>query len=1595
MRSPAENFDDLIDAAAAGIEPERRELFVEFSGRLLTGVETHHAGGLSVLGTLALDAFAFAERRQPGAVEVRVHDPRDRSGHSVVEILQDDRAFIVDSVRLVLARFGLEARTTLHPIYAAERDAEGRLLRVSTPTDGEHRESYVYMEVAPALPESERDAFVAALEQVVGWVRDVTDDHRRMIRAVRELVVNLEYAGPNLPGGVERAAKVRRFLDFLADGRFVFVGMRRYRLDEVDGELEAQIVPGTGLGMWRDDDSSRLALARRGEDIPEEIRDDALDERIILISKSRMESRVHRHGRLDRLVVKEHDGQGRLTGFTIAVGLFTLRLLRTPGSQIPLLSERLQDVLGRLDLSHGSHDHKALVAAFDSAPVEVLIGADVDALVDLLQELVEAAGAKHARLLLRTHPRGRTLYAAVLLPREHYREDLRAGVRHLLERLAGASYIDDRINFVDEGTAVIHCFCTCAEGQQLAPDADALEAEIRMLCSPWEDQLLDALRERNGGANAPELAARYETAFPSEMRARTHPHDAVRDVEALERLHETGVPQFSLYFDHGDTERSTATLRIYLAEAPLLSDVMGITDHFGLRVVDAQLAHIEPRGRTQVAVESLRILPLGANQTDLDAVAGRLSDALAAALTGVATSDELNGLVLGAGLDWRQVDCIRACLEYLLQLQTVLSRPFLRSVLLDNPLAVRVLIQLLESRHDPELLDAEREAVGARLRTSFEAYRDRITSLNEDRALSGFLELIEATLRINTFAPSPTPHRVVFKLDPSRLSSVSGVVPHREIFVWSAKMMGIHLRGGPVARGGLRFSDRHDDLRVEILGLMSTQMLKNGLIVPVGAKGGFVLRESGLSPSEARAQADEQYRIFISSLLDVTDNLAPDGEVLGPEGVQRLDGDDPYLVVAADKGTAHLSDTANEIAVGRDFWLGDAFASGGSEGYDHKKYAITARGAWECVKHHFSELGIDPEQDDYTVVGIGDMSGDVFGNGLLLARRARLLAAFDHRHVFLDPDPDPEAAFRERQRLFDLPRSSWADYDPAVLSEGGCVQPRSAKRIPVPPAMAERLGIRAEAVSGPELVKAILGMPVDLLWNGGIGTYVKAGSETHADAGDRANDAVRIDASALRARVVGEGGNLGLTQAARVEAALLGVRLNTDAIDNSAGVDLSDHEVNYKVALAPAIRSGRLAAEARRELLFSVADEACEAVLAHNRSQALALSLDERRSLREPDAFLLASDLLCSAAGLDPLDLGLPDAAALSERAGQGTGFTRPELAVLLGLAKLQALSELGQSELPRLAYLEPEFRGYFPERFQQEQAAELGGHRLRDEITALRLVNRLIDAGGATTLTSLTSELGVGLGEAAAALLQAEDLLRIPGYRLQLLKGVGESREGVYGALIELDAGVHEVARYLVRIGTETLEAGRVDALRKQIDLLRGSMRDYLSPGEAQRLDARTQRLEEQGLAADLAYEVAGLPLADRGLNILRICARFEAVPPLDAARAYAALGDQSGINWLYGRLSQTPAHSLWDRMLLADVRWDLLDLQREITEGVLAAGGDDLEGAVVRFLEDHATEIDRVQALERRSAAEATPGALAVIAARLRCLASGSGGD
>ncbi len=1524
------------------------------------------------LAALAWRMFEFAHERKSG-ISLRVWNPPDTPGRTALEIVQPDRPFLVDTTRMLLRELSLREECFVHPVLQIDRAGGAFALG-----RGE-RESVMYVEVAPRVAEPEK--LEAELRRRLASLEAITDDHRRMVRLVREAEANVEFAGQFIPGAAERADKIRRFLAWLPADNFVFMGVRRYAAERSSsGTLRIALRPGAGLGLFRDDASSRFQSALEGAAIPEEIREQLADPRIILIGKSRIPSLVHRAGRLDRVLVKEHDERGQLSGFTVVCGLFTFRALRTPGSQIPLLYERLEAILAEKQAAPQSHRQKAIVTTFDQTPAEFLLASHPDACARVIEDIIAAEGSDEPQLVLSVDPNRRSLYAAVVMPRYRYRDELRGAIEQALVAHFGPLQTDSRTSFIEEDTALIHFFCTPAGPRLGDAPFEQVERAVREKIAAWIDRLAEALAEQLGHDAGLELAEYYDGAFSEPYCVDTDPRDAARNVLALERLHAAnGAPQFALY-NEVDAPHD-ALLTLCLSQPRLLSELLPIVDRFGIQVVDARRESVRAANRAPATLVALRVVTLG-EQPDLDALLPRLGEALRNVLEGRTPDDALSALVLVAGLDWREVDVLRTAVAYYEQIQGTLTAAHMRDTLLGNPVAVRLLLAYFRARLDPAL-SGDRAAREQGVREEFERYRARIPSLNEDRALAGLFGLVDATVRTSFFAER-TPYRLSLKLDATRIAELETPRPYREIVVSGPGFFGIHIRGGPIARGGIRYSDRPGDLRTEVLGLMRTQMLKNGIIVPVGAKGGFVVFPAPATPAEARARGDAKYREFIAGLLDVTDDVDARGAIVPPAGVLRRDGDDPYLVVAADKGTAHLSDTANAVAAERGFWLGDAFASGGSAGYDHKKFAITARGAWECAKHLFAELGLDPERASYSAVGIGDMSGDVFGNGFVVMRRVKLLAAFDHRHVFLDPDPDPERSWTERKRLFEKPGSSWADYDAAAISTGGGVFRRDASRIALSPAARAMLGIERAEASGEEVIRAALRMRVDLLWNGGIGTYVKSSEESHAEVRDRANDAVRVDGRELRARVVAEGGNLGFTQDARGEAALAGVRLEMDSIDNSAGVDLSDHEVNLKIALAPLLASGALSRPERDALLVEIADESCERVLAHNRAQALVLSLDERRAKLDREGFAWATEFLCKAEGMSPAQGKLPDAAALEARGG---GLLRPELAWLLGLAKLhlqRALLAAPAWELP--VFAEELYVAYFPARLARKFPAALAGHRLRREIGAMVATNRLVDTGGVALIPLLCRELEADAHVVANALLLAHEILADLDYRERVLASSAE-REAVYDALLVQDRALRGVARLLVRRGIANPSPERVARWRAGLAELRALRADLPARSALARGDDVRARFAARGFDEDLARDVASATVADHGVSMLLVS---ESAPAslADAAIAYTALGERTGLNWAVERIARAWPADSWDRLELELLRGELLDLHAELCGEVLRTSAGDASAAVERFLGARAPVLGRIEELQKRALASDRPSALAAVTKGLQRL-------
>src|SRR5215210_6606109 len=1287
--------------------------------------------------------FEFASARGDRPIAVRAFTPTiDEHGYetpgSVVETNTEDWPFLVDSVSAELRARGLGIVRVLHPIVGVERGSDGAIAAVLHPREASRRESVMHFDLDRRLEPDELDELAGALRGVLDDVRRTVQDFPRMADRSRRMV-QLAGAGTARYADDEVDETVA-FLEWLLHDNFIFLGYREYRF--ADGHIA--VVPGSGLGILADSASSTYAEPVPVDSLPPDVRERALEGELLIVSKTNRLSRVHRPVRMDYVGVRRISPQGEIVGEARMLGLFTTKAYAEPSSQTPLLHRKLRQILRAEDLIEGSHDYKAAVSLFDSFPKDELFAARTDDLRRAVVALLALQGDQ-VRLLGRRDPDGRSASLIVALPRARYDgELLERLVERFRERFATDS-VDSHL-VLGEGDRVQVHFRVHASGGLPAVNFRALEHEVVALTHTWDDELRDLLVGRHGDAPGRALAAEWGERFPRYYKAATSPQLAVHDIGCFVRLETLREPFVVGLQNERDQSGERTRIGLYKSGGKVeLSEAMPMLEDLGLRVIEEVPTRLKG-GDGETWVQDFGVLGPRDRPLDLDAHGARVADCIAAVWRGETESDPLNRLVILAGLDWRQIEILRAYRKYRQRVGSRFTESYQNDVLAEHASLTANLVELFELRFDPE--HPRDEAGEQALRDSIVRGLDAVESLDHDRILRNQLGLIDATLRTNAYRRGRG--AMSFKLRSADVPAIPQPAPLMEIYVYSAAMEGIHLRGGRIARGGIRWSDRMD-YRTEVHGLMRAQLTKNAQIVPEGAKGGFYLKQRPSDPVALREEVERQYVAYVRALLDVTDNRV-DGDVVHPPDIRVLDQDDTYLVVAADKGTATFSDTANRVAEDYGFWLGDAFASGGSSGYDHKRLGITARGAWESVKRHLRELEIDPATDAFTVVGIGDMSGDVFGNGMLLSDRIRLVGAYDHRHIFIDPDPDPDVSFAERRRLFDLAGSSWNDYDRAKLSEGGGVWPRTAKWIPLSEAAQRALGIEDEALAPNELIRDILRAPVDLLWNGGIGTVVKASDESDEAAQDRSSDAIRVDAAELRCRVVGEGGNLGVTRRARVEFARTGGHINADFIDNSAGVDCSDHEVNLKVLLGLAERAGELARPDRDALLLDVTDEVVAHVLYDSFLQAQIIAQETRRSASRLDAYEDLMTLLEDDGLLDRASEALPSAEELAERRRAGRGMERPEISLLLTYAKRRVKRGLLAAELLEDPWFERDLRAYFPHPVVERFGGLLGQHPLRRELAATINANLVVNALGPVFVSQLVSERGARPAEVVRA---------------------------------------------------------------------------------------------------------------------------------------------------------------------------------------------------------------------------------------------------
>ncbi|MGQ0776330.1 MAG: NAD-glutamate dehydrogenase [Pseudonocardiales bacterium] len=1565
------------------------------------------------LGAAVRSHCALAAERAPGRAVVRLLNPtRAGDGWSspgtVVQIVTDDMPYLVDSVVAQLDRIGVSAHRLLHPIMVVCRDLTGALQAVLADCDPDEApadalvESWMYLEIGRITDPERAQEVQQRLLAVLTDVREVVEDTERMAGTAVALADELDATPPPLPGG--EVAEGVALLRWLAARHFTFLGYRHYELvREPDATYPAlRAMLASGLGVLRRDSLAARSFST-GADVA-----DALSPDLLVLTQASVPSTVYRPIYPYYVGVKTFDERGEVTGEHRFLGVLTTTALHENVLDIPVIRSRVFEVIRRAGVPLESYSGQRMLEVVQTYPRAELFSTDLDSLYQTVTGVLSLTQRRTLRMFCRRDRYGRFFSCLVYLPRDRYTTTARLAMQDVLMRELHGTGVEYSARVGEAVHARVH-FTVHTDprhpGVPTAPDGAVITELLSDAVRTWDDRLLDAVHDAgaDGVRTTADLALRYAAAFPEAFKEDFDAATALVDIGRLEALAAQDGLDLS-YYQGVTTEPGERRFKLYLAgQRVSLSQVLPVLQQMGVEVVDERPYQVIRGDGVQcwiydfglrldaTLLEHLRGQPV-------DEVKGRFEDAFVAAWRGACEVDRLNALVLRSGLDWRQAALLRAYVRYLRQARSPYSPEYVEDVLLAHCGIAAALVALFEARFDPALDPVTRDICYDELAAQVTGMIDEVTGLDADRILRSLLTLVRATLRTNHYlrdggdggSGSGNPRSyLALKLDPRAVPGLPEPRPAFEIFVCSPRVEGVHLRFGPVARGGLRWSDRREDYRTEVLGLVKAQAVKNAVIVPAGSKGGFVVKrppaptgDPTLDREAALAEGIACYRMFVSGLLDLTDNLV-EGKIQPPQQVVRHDGDDSYLVVAADKGTATFSDIANDVAASYGFWLGDAFASGGSSGYDHKAMGITARGAWESVKRHFRELGVDPQTQDFTVVGIGDMSGDVFGNGMLNSAHIRLLAAFDHRHVFVDPDPDPARSYAERRRLATLPRSSWDDYDRSLISTGGGVWPRTAKRIPVSAPMRQALGIAAEVseLPPPELIRAILLAEAQLLFNGGIGTYVKAATETNADVGDKGNDAVRVDGADLRVQVVVEGGNLGLTQRGRIEFARKGGKVNTDAIDNSGGVDCSDHEVNIKIlldGLVGSVSGGALSPRERQDLLVEMTDEVAALVLADNADQNTLLGVSRAHGASMVSVHGRLVRRLEQDRGLDRALEALPTRAQFAALESAGAGLSSPELATLMAHVKLALTDEVLASELPDVDVFRARLPEYFPTPLRERFIEAIREHPLRREITTTLLVNEVVDGGGMTYAHRLSEELSASATDAVRAYAVTTEVFDLPA----TWRTIGELGTTVPTSvsdamMLELRRLLDRASRWLLLNRPQPLAVGaEITRFRPIVRALAPRVTGWLADREAANVTAATRRLVTQGVPDELAGRVGaalntfGLldvvevtELADRDTTATIELAEQHAER---VAKLYYALSAHLDIDRMLGSVSELARGDRWHALARLALRDDLYAALREITLDVLRSGDTqgDPDASIMRWEQQNASRLARARA-------------------------------
>ena len=1569
------------------------------------------AADTSSLAAVARGLFDFAGQRLRGEVKLRIFNPERsqqgwESSHTVVEIVNDDMPFLVDSVVLALSELEIDVHLVIHPVLPVRRDQGGHWLGLAESDESTSvAESVMHLQI-------DRQTYPDSLEKIERRIRLALNDVRRavedwpaMVQRVHDMAADFNQSHSHLEA--DAIGELKDFFTWLGDNHFTFLGYREYVIEEREDGRVLTPVSESGLGIMhfshRESPVRQITDLRRGGLRP------SPDEPII-ITKTNAGSLVHRGGYMDYISVLYFNADGLVCREKRLIGLFTSTAYIRRCTDTPLVRRKVAQVMEASGLRPGSHAAKALMHILETLPRDELFQATADELLDLATGILDLQERSQTRLFIRRERFGRFFSCLVFIPRDRFNTENREKIQEILRQALNGERLDFAIQVGESKLARVHVIVRPRQGEVVEFDIAQIERRIKRAIRAWIDALTEVLVRAHGEELGLQMVRRFGRAFPASYMEDVLPSVAAYDVVNLTQLKDSDDLRMSLYRPkQGEANHLRFKLFKYGKPIPL-SEVMPMLENLGMQILSERPYELRLPMDQRLWVQDFDMLAPEGLEVDLALVREDLQQAFEDTWRGRSENDGFNRLVLLGHLNVRQTTILRACCKYLLQTGTPYSQAYMEQTLAAWPLAARLLVEYFEARFDPqrEASDAQTRSAGAEMlrrhcedllgdyeddvlvellgdavadrasetpepdcmpvRRALLRAVDSVSSADQDRILRSFYDLVRSMLRTNAFqqdAQGRWREYLSFKLDSSVVPDLPRPRPYREIWVYSPRVEGIHLRGGKVARGGLRWSDRREDFRTEVLGLLRAQSVKNTMIVPVGAKGGFVAKQlpDGDDRDAIMAEVVYCYRSFINGLLDITDNLDGD-RVLPPRSVvRRSDEDDPYLVVAADKGTATFSDIANAISAEHGFWLGDAFASGGSNGYDHKGMGITARGAWESVKRHFRELGLDTQTEPFTVLGIGDMAGDVFGNGMLLSRQIRLKAAFNHQHIFLDPDPDPEVSYNERERLFNLPRSSWADYRPEAISNGGGVFSRQAKTIALSPEIKAWLGVDEDALAPHALIKALFKAPVDLLWNGGIGTYVKGKTETHADVGDLANNLVRVDGAELGCRVVGEGGNLGLTQLGRIEFALAGGRINTDFIDNSAGVDCSDHEVNIKILLNLAVERGLLNETERNELLSDMTDEVASLVLRSNYLQTQALTMMESMTGDRlgSEAHFIA---MLERQGVIDRDLEqLPDDEALRERMTRGQGLTRPELSLLLSYGKITLYQELLASDVPEDPYLSRELEDYFPSPLRQRFSELMPEHRLWREIIATKVTNSIVNRMGAGFAMRIREDTGADSATMAKAYTVAREIFEARDFWGQveaLDNQVPAERQNE--AVLEMWNLLRQMTRRLIALpgGHKIDISSLVERFAPGLREFEANLSEFVGDDLKERLREREAELLAAGFPAALATRIASLRFMYSALDIVDE-ARNQELPVSRVAQAYFDLLDRLCLKWLRAQVESLPVERQWHAHARGNLRDELFNTHRLLTRRALQQC-QDAPAPVAVWFEQYREETGRV---------------------------------